>query len=241
MGTSRSRRAPTTKLWQRAKRAMTRFATALQGDPALAADVFATYSLARQDSPAPFPPTPNGPTVTLETATQRVTDFYTLWSRYGLNLALKTLGWEEPGPQGFPVPFLSHLVDTLAGPGSDLEAAVARASLIAFLGKDFSGFTGEKFSDTSPKPSSAEVSRKVQEFVSLALYHQVMSDLGESLEAQAADVNIGWARASMLKRVIEQKVAAVMAEVPLDISWPQSRRHDWVSRSCAALGNEGMG
>ena len=240
MGTSRARRAPTSKLWQRAKRAMTRFAAAPQADPAMAADVFAIYSLARQDSLAVSSPIPGSPMESLEAVAQRVADFYTLWGRYGLTLALKTLGWAERPPES-AAPWPIRLVDTLAGAASDLEAAVARVSLLAALRQEFEEGAGERHPETAKKPSSAEVGGMIQEFIALALYHRVMSDLGESLEARAPDVNLGLARAGTLKSVIEQKVAAVMAEIPFDITWPQARRHDWVGRSFAALGTGGVG
>jgi hypothetical protein len=178
MGTSAARRAPTGRLWRLAKGAATRYFSPAGGAAVTAGEVTARYLAALREGGEQGGA---GPLAAFRLTRKVAQELGALASRAasrGWAGALKDLGLEESAP-GPPEVLAQGLAGALAGMEGGLEAAVARAALTEVLAR--SAYRSEgPFGD-------AEAAPLVRRFLVTALHLRLALDLGEPLEAAAAD------------------------------------------------------
>ncbi len=169
MGTSTARRAPTTRLWRRAKGAATRYLAPEGGAGLEAREVAARYLAALAGDAEPGDQGLLAGFRLTRKAAQNLGAFVGQVSSRGWEGALKAWGITEEAGQPRGNTFLA-LAGVLMEPDGSLEGAVVRSSLATVL-LDF---------ETSMIDSPDQV---VTRFLAESFYRRLVLDLGEPLEA----------------------------------------------------------
>jgi len=168
MGTSSARRAPSSRLWRLAKAAATRYLAPEAAVPVAAGEVVARYLAALNETAGVDAGALAAFRLTRKVA-QNLGGLVSLAQSQGWPVALEAWGLADLAGQP-PEALALGLSAALAGPGGELEAVVARASLASVL------MQGHE----EPDPA-----RWVSGFLATALCQRLALDLGESLEAAA--------------------------------------------------------
>jgi hypothetical protein len=167
MGTSSARRAPTSRLWRRAKAAAGRYLAPEGGAGLEAREVVARYLAALGEGGAPGNQGLAAQFRLTRKAAQNLGAFLSEAASRGWDPA-----WGAATGAGEIMPFREPAPPVLAGAlleaDGGLEAAVVRSSLAAVL----------QGLEENPSPA-----RAVAGFLAEALYQRLVLDLGESLEA----------------------------------------------------------
>jgi hypothetical protein len=216
MGTSAARRAPTTRLWRRAKGSATRYLSYEGGAVATAGEVTARYLAALSESHES------------QLAAFRLTR--KLAQDLGARLSQAALqGWREAlqawglGELAAAPPEVwgQALSAAVAGADGGLEAAVARVSLASVVGESL----------RAPAPSPLEPASWVRDFLAAAVHLRLNLDLGESLEAAGAGYGELQQGLAVLRTRIEQAAPAMVPGYPRDPeAWRGLPGWTWVTR-----------
>jgi hypothetical protein len=169
MGTSSVRRAPSTRLWRQAKGAATRYLAPERGGPVTAGEVVARYLAALGEGTAAGV----GELAAFRATRRLGQELGAFMAQGALTAALPDRGQSGSAEQ----PWLAAaqgLGISLAGSGSGLEEAVARAALATVLAGDL------------PEACPGTAARLVRQFLGTAAFLRLALDLGEPLEASAA-------------------------------------------------------
>ncbi|MFP3867959.1 MAG: hypothetical protein ACLFUU_07345 [Desulfobacteraceae bacterium] len=233
MGTSTARKAPTGKFWRRAKASASRFSSSKNNGQVSAAEVVAGYVTAIKDNQAAAPIFPQ-----IQQVAGNLGRFYQKLALHGLDQAWRDFGLDEL--IGTPMPStLPALVDILAGPGAALEAAVARSALIEILAAGPVSTKDGYFEQRAAKPgepSPQTISGRIRNFLAEAVYQKLASDLGEALEAQAADSWTGAARLQELRQSIQGILPPPDEEIEeFDLSWSDLQSRAWIEAQLQLL------
>ncbi len=177
MGTSSSYNAPTSGGWPNAKRTATRFAKQGGTGNVTPGRVVSAYLTALGGSAAAARRAAAG-----RAAAQRLGGFLATVADQGLNTALEQIGLADlVGRDTTEV--LEALVDRLAGPGSTLEEADARAAMLRVL--------QEELEDPAALDGLDQdgVGRIVESFLVEYIYERMLQEIGDRLEngAMTAD------------------------------------------------------
>jgi len=226
MGTSSARRAPTTPLWRRAKAAATRYLAPAGAGAVAAGEVVARYLAALGETPG------SAPGLAAFRFTRRVAQelgaFGSQAASLGLPAALAGWGLGELAAQPWTVT-AQGLGALLAGAGGGLEEAVVRTSLAAILMDLQPGNCGS--GPQGPAPEPVAPARLVRDFLAGALYVRLALDLGEPLEAAAAD-GAGWQKglAGLRERIAGAARAAGAVAAPTSMAqWRGLPGWSWVT------------
>jgi hypothetical protein len=209
MGTSSARKAPAGKFWRAAKTAASRFASGKETSPPLAQEVVARY-LNALESHNPEPSSGMRSLLgDIVRAAATLGNFYHLWKQEGWEAALESLGLNPVTLQSREA-VMPALLDRLAGPGAGLNEAAARAALIDHLDPVLSA--GEHPAQTKgpSDPYCPPGISGLLEFLGLALYRKLLSDLGDPLEFQAPSITQGLQRQEEIKSHILANLATAV-------------------------------
>lgn len=226
MGTSTARRAPTTKVWRQAKTAATRYLSAESSAPVTAGEVLARYLKALKEGPEPEAMAP-----------------FALARRIALNLgefcqqAVEKNLVEALAPWQ-PADLLTQAPGTAAHSlaaawlqgNIGLEEAALRPALICRLAALLKAFRESPTCRPAP-----EISLEVRTFLTDALYHRLVFDLGESLEAAAPGWRTFSAGLSGLKAELHRVSAALSHETSAPPDWQGLEGWLWVTRLLEGL------
>jgi len=230
MGTSMGRKAPTGKFWRLAKATISRFSSPQNRGRVSVAEVAACYAQALEESPSEAGPG-REPFPHIRQVAQDLGRFFQTLARQGLAEALIELGLEQQIGRP-PLTWLPALVDTLAGPGAVLEAAVARSALIDVLSGELvaSSESYASWRDRWPGASApATITAHLRSFLAEAVFQKLAADLGEAVEAQAGDTPNGAQRLEELRNFIKEQIFLTPAATePFDLSWTASQRQAWI-------------
>jgi hypothetical protein len=213
MGTSSARRGPSTRLWRLAKAVATRYLSPEAAAPVAAGEVVARYLAALNETPGEEAGGLAAFRLTRKVA-QDLGGLVALAQSRGWPAALEDCGLADLAGQP-PEPLALGLSAALTGPGGDLEAAVARASLASVL---------------MPGHAEPEPARWVSRFLATALYQRLALDLGESLEAAAPGFRPLKEGLAGLQAWIEESTAALPLAPPPDLEhWRGPAGWLWVT------------
>lgn len=215
MGTSSARKAPGGKFWRTAKITVARFAAGAEASPPKAKEVVARYLAALTADAADRKEAGGGVLPVIAETAASLGKFYRSWEQQGWETALAGLGLDAVAAgQTASMP---ALLDQLAGPGGSLEEAVARAALLDHLETVLAVAAAGQPTATFTAPNDA-LSR-VSHFLGLALYHNLLSDLGESLEFHAPTVSLGYQRQAELRACLSAALSALEPLETADLSF----------------------
>jgi hypothetical protein len=218
VGTSSARKAPVGKFWRTAKTSASRFVSGQEASPPLVQEVVARYCTALES----HTPEAGGETTALLPDVVRTAaslgNFYCDWEHFGWEAALDRLGLARAAYQATDE-IIPVLLDKLAGPGSRLDQAVARAALIDHLGSvllDTENSTRAAVTSGLECPDSMA---GVRNFLGLALFRKLLSDLGEPLEFHAPTIHHGFQRQEEIKSYIQKNLQALVTTATPDDSF----------------------
>lgn len=223
MGTSTARRAPASRAWRQAKAAATRYLSPESSAPVTAREVAARYMSALEESGQEA----GGALAAFARArkmAQNLGEFCQQAREQGRPKALAH--WQladllaqspDAAAHGLAAAWLQGILG--------LEEASLRPALISRLAMILSAL-----SEPPAGCSAPEASLEVTGFLASVLYHRLVFDLGESLEAAAP----GWRRFSEglagLKAELTQAAEAGADEAPAPADWQGLEGWLWVTR-----------
>jgi hypothetical protein len=232
MGTSSSRRAPSTRLWRLAKAAATRYLSPESPGALEAREVVARYLAAVKETGGQGDQSGLAAFRLTRKVAQKLGDFGDRAVSQGWEAALEA--WGLTGMAGQPPEIWAQALSaSLIGPGGGLEEAVARVSLATILRQHL---RREGWSSSIPSPTLLpEPGRLVREFLGRALYSRLVLDLGESLEAASP----GYSRLKLglegIKEWIGKAGDLALDESPGTGQWPGLAGWVWVSKVLETL------
>lgn len=236
MGTSSARRAPVSRPWRLAKTLTSRFASGKEATPPLAREVVARY-LTALEGRSTGTVAASGPLLPEVARTaMNLGNFYQAWHQEGMETAAAYVG-VPVGPRASDE-FIPLLLDRLAGPGSTLGEAAARAALLDHFETIWDGGA-----PSNPKMSAAGSPDRggqagVAHFLGLALYRKLTSDLGESLEYHAPSVQAGCRRQEELKAHILAAAEGLQLDGPSTGAVSEDQAAAWLARLILHLGGD---
>jgi hypothetical protein len=203
MGTSTARRGPSTAAWRWAKGSATRYLSPEGATAVEAREVVRRYVAALQETGAA-----QGQDLLAEfrltrKAAQSLGEFGQQVAESGLAAALEARGLADLA-QAPPEAAVSGLTSAWVEEQGGLESQVARTALAKCLIKVFSLEPGRE--------SRLEGSDLVRAFLANALYHRLVLDLGESLEAAAP----GWSDYHQGLARLEEELQGAVVPLPED-------------------------
>jgi hypothetical protein len=235
MGTSSARKAPQKgAYWRKAKAAAAHYAAKGPESRIAVAEVVARYvaALAPRDW-ADRVPVDSLPEVRRTAAALGY--FYQTWETQGWSAALEHLDIQTQPDQTWET-LIPALLEALAGPGASLTEAVARVALLDHL-------AAMGLLATIPAPISAAAAGPplpaiagAWHFLALALFHQYIADLGETLEFYAPTVAAGRQRQEALKAHFLAQLN-LLVPVASGVDWWESELETWLQSLLALLGS----
>jgi hypothetical protein len=218
VGTSSARKAPVGKFWRTAKTSASRFASGKEASPPQVQEVVARYCTALES----HNPEAGGETTALLPDVVRTAaslgNFYRDWQHFGWEAALNRLGLALATYQAKDE-IIPALLDKLAGPGSRLDQAVARAALIDHLESVLLDAKNSARAAVTSGLQCPDGVAGVRNFLGLALFRKLLSDLGEPLEFHAPTVNLGVVRQEEIKSYIQKNLQALVTTATPDDSF----------------------
>ena len=176
MGTSNARRAPSTRLWRRAKLAATRYLSPASAGAVAAREVAARYVAALGEGGGPGPAGALSAFRLTRRVAQNLGAFCCQAASRGWPAALEDLGLKVLAGSA-PEALAQALSATLGVPGGGLEQAVAHTALLETL-RNLSGNSGAHLKAVG----------LAGRFLAAALHLRLALDLGDSLEAAAPGI-----------------------------------------------------
>ncbi len=233
MGTSASRRAPTSRRWRLAKSAATRYLSPEGGRPVTAREVAASYVAALEETPGPEGLDLLGSFRLTRKTGQNLGDFLTVAAAQGWDAALTRWGLEDLLGQASDLQ-VQALSASLAGASGSLEEAAARTALVRTMMNWMA--RREPPALPSPEASGTAPAAMVCRFLADAVYVRLVLDLGEPLEA--AGHSYAHLRQGLdgLKSRVEQALDRVpIPAPPKPDQWPGLAGWTWVTQVMDAL------
>lgn len=212
MGTSTARRAPGTRAWRLAKITATRYLSLENPSPVQAREVVARYVAALSEGSAQEAGSPLAGFRLTRKMAQNLGEFCQQLKGPDDGTATTSSGWPYPSPLAEAHALASAWLEQAAS----LEEAALRPALVQQLVEILRTFP--------------EASRAVRKFLAAALYHRLVFDLGEPLEAAAT----GRLPLAEGLAAIQQVIAGAAEEragaVPAPAAWQGLEGWLWTSK-----------
>lgn len=233
MGTSAARRAPTSRWWRLAKGAATRYLSPEGAAGVEAREVVGRYLTALEESAIEGD---KGALAAFRLTRKVAQDLGAFWAQAaspGSEAALDA--WGLPELKGQPPEIVAQgLSASLVGPGGGLEAAVARAALLALLLRHL---PPQDLPGPRLVPSSWPAAHRLTlQFLASALSRRLVLDLGESLEAAGRDFSHLQKGLESLADWIDKAAIGLPVTIPSEVEhWRGLTGWLWVTQVIEAL------
>jgi hypothetical protein len=224
MGTSTARRAPTTRAWRQAKAAATRYLSPDSPAPVMARQVAARYVNALEEGPGQAAGGALAAFALARKVAQNLGEFCQQVKNQHWQATLERWGLAVPTSQ--PPEATAHALAIMWLPQAHgLAEDALRPALISLLTEILRAFSESPEGHTDSGPSEAVV-----RFLAAALYHRLVFDLGESLEAAAPGWRIFSEGLAKLKAELTKAAETGAGKAPAPSDWQGLEGWLWVTR-----------